>query len=222
MRRGTTTYRDSSRMFFEISFPLCLFRGGPSNRSLADKRRVNTNDEPWDPLIPSHSPGRIPVFKNVLWLLLRAVLLKRSSSIACFRRSNVASNVVLDTSREKRLVWRSFDQGDSELGCGRTTRDIHMYARVKIKKRYRSISIKSLSSTACEENFSPQGLLSWSCSKKKITEPDAATKLDTFREKFCGTRRIANLENSVCNIVAVVHSAIYEADQCGSWMARIT
>lgn len=111
MRRGTTTYRDSSRMFFEISFPLCLFRGGPSNRSLADKRRVNTNDEPWDPLIPSHSPGRIPVFKNVLWLLLRAVLLKRSSSIACFRRSNVASSVDLDTSREKWLVWRSFEHG---------------------------------------------------------------------------------------------------------------
>lgn len=104
----------------------------------------------------------------------------------------------------------------SGRGCGKTTRDIHMYARVKIKKKNLSISITSLSSTAHEETFSPESLLLWFCSKEKITELDTATKLYTFRDKFCGTRRIVNLENSACNIVAVVYSAIYGADRCGS------
>lgn len=112
--------------------------------------------------------------------------------------------------------------GDSARECGRTTRDIHMYARVKIKKKNLSISITSLSSTAYEETFSSESLLLWFCSKKKISEFDIAAKLYSFTDKFYATRRIVNLENSVCNVVAVLYSSIYGADRCGLRMTRIT
>ena len=48
--------------FLEISFPLCPFRGEPSNRSLTDKRRVNTNDEPRRP-VDSESPPRLEEYR---------------------------------------------------------------------------------------------------------------------------------------------------------------